>query len=133
MENTVKTTTTSNTTSANATTPVKVLWFSRHTMTEDQYQALETKLGLIEVTQLDKTINTGYDIADEIGASDVVALVAPIHIQQQVLKIAGDKPVIMALSERVLIPDPDGGESKAEFVFRKWERLIKIDVVKEDF
>lgn len=48
---------------------------------------------------------------------DVIALVAPIHIQEQVLKIAGDKPVIMALSRHQLVFDEDGGKSKAISIF----------------
>lgn len=108
----------------------KVLWFSRHTMTADQQSALGT---VREIVQCDGTISSAWELADEIKDCDIIAIVAPINLQAQFLKIAGDKPVIMALSERVITPDPEGGESKVEFVFQKWERLIKIEVEKEDF
>ena len=39
----------------------------------------------------------------------------------------------MAVNDRVLIKQADGTEDKAEFRFVKWERLIRIDIVKEDF
>lgn len=108
----------------------KVLWFSRHTMTAEQLEAL----GIVrEIVQCDGTISSAWELADEIKDCDIIAIVAPINLQAQFLKIAGDKPVIMALSERVITPDPEGGESKVEFVFQKWERLIKIEVEKEDF
>lgn len=43
----------------------KVLWFSRHTMTEEQKQALIDKLGEIEITQINKTIASAYDIREK--------------------------------------------------------------------
>lgn len=77
---------------------------------------------------MNKTIASPYDIREEIERSDVVAIVAPIHIQEQVLRLAGDKPVIMALSERVIV---DG--DKVMFKFVKWERLVEVRVIKENF
>lgn len=38
----------------------------------------------------------------------------------------------MAVSERVLIPQKEG-EDKVEFHFVKWERLLEIKIVKEDY
>lgn len=35
---------------------IKILWFSRHAMTPQQIDALEYRLGKIEVTQLDGTM-----------------------------------------------------------------------------
>lgn len=107
----------------------KVLWFSRHEMTEDQRAAL----GDCEIVQVDKTISSAYELQAEIEECDVIAIVAPINLQQQFLKLAGGKPVIMAVNDRVLVPQEDGTESKVEFHFVKWERLVKIDVVKEDY
>lgn len=40
---------------------------------------------------------------------------------------------LKAVNDRVLIKQADGTEDKAEFRFVKWERLIRIDIVKEDF
>lgn len=108
--------------------PKKVLWFSRHKMTEDQLQAL----GNVEIIQIDKSIQTAYELQEEINQCDIIAIVAPINLQAQFLKLAGDKPVILALNNRVLVPK-DNGESEVQFNFVKWERLIKIEVLKEDF
>lgn len=107
----------------------KVLWFSRHEMTVEQKAAL----GNVEIVQINRTINSAFELQAEIAAADIVAIVAPINLQQQFLKLAGEKPVIMALSERILVPSEDGGEDKVDFHFVKWERLRKIEVVKEDF
>lgn len=77
----------------------KVLWFSRHEMTQEQKSAL----GESEIVQIDKQISSAYEIADEINNCDIIAIVAPINLQQQFLKIAGDKPVIYAVNDRVFV------------------------------
>ena len=82
---------------------------------------------------INKKISSAYELKDEVEKSDIIAIVAPINIQQQFLQIAGNKPVIMAVNDRVLVPQEDGTEDKVEFRFIKWERLIKIDIIKEDF
>ena len=83
------------------------------------------------ITQVSETINSVSEI-DDIGGYDVYAIVAPISLQQQFLRVAGDKPVIMAKSERLITKTAEG-EDKISFVFNKWERLKKIEVVIEDF
>lgn len=106
----------------------KVLWFSRHDMTPDQRAAL----GDSEITQIDKTIKHASELADEISQCDVLAVVAPVELQKEFLEQAGDKPVITAVNDRILVPTKNG-ESKVQFSFVKWEQVKKIDIVKEDF
>ena len=107
----------------------KVLWFSRHEMTPEQRAAL----GDVEIIQVNKTVQSAYELQDEINECDIIAIVEPINLQQQFIKLANGKPVIMTVNDRVLIKQADGREDKAEFRFVKWERLIRIDIVKEDF
>ena len=107
----------------------KVLWFSRHEMTLEQ----RAVLGDVEIIQINKTVQSAYELRDEINECDIIAIVAPINLQQQFIKLANDKPVIMAVNDRVLIKQADSTEDKAEFRFVKWEQLIRIDIVKEDF
>ena len=106
----------------------KVLWFSRHEMTESQRAAL----GDCEIIQVNKTIKAAKELESEIATCDIIAIVAPLDLASQFIKLAGDKPVIAAVNDRVFVKQPNG-EYKAEFRFVKWERLIKIDVVKKDF
>ena len=120
---------------------IKVLWFSRHTMTREQETALfvgiakhlksDLRATTVIITQISETINNVSEIED-IVEYDIYAIVAPIALQQQFLKIAGDKPVIMAKSERLITKTAEG-EDKISFVFNKWERIKKIEVVIEDF
>lgn len=111
----------------------KVLWFSRHQMTKEQLEALTNKLGDIEINQVDRTINSAYELKDDIEGADVVAVVAPINLQAQFLKLAAGKPVIVAQTKRELIADENGGESKVNFVFDGWKQLEKIEVIMSDF
>ena len=83
------------------------------------------------ISQISETINNVSEIED-IVEYDVYAIVAPIALQQQFLKIAGSRPVIMAKSDRIIAKTPEG-EDKISFVFNKWERIKKIEVVIEDF
>lgn len=111
----------------------KVLWFSRHDMTDDQLAALVSKLGEVEVVKVDKTIQTAFELSAEVEECDVIAIVAPINLQAQFLKLAKDKPVIIAQTKRELVKADDGSESKAIFIFDGWKQLKKIEVVMEDF
>ena len=63
---------------------VKVLWFSRHEMTTDQKKAL----GACEINQINRTIGSAYELKEEIEQSDIVAIVAPIGLQQQFLSLS---------------------------------------------
>lgn len=111
----------------------KVLWFSRHDMTEDQLGALVAKLGEVEVNHVDRTIQTAFELSEEVEKADVIAIVAPINLQAQFLKLANGKPVVIAQSKRELVRNADGSESKVNFIFDGWKQLKKIEVVMEDF
>ena len=106
----------------------KVLWFSRHIMQVAQMQALMDKLGDVDITQLSKSIQSAQDIAQEIEAHDVIAVVAPPQLLAGVLRLAGDKPVITAKMGRTVLDD-----GSVEMQFIKWERVLRIIVEKEDF
>ena len=116
----------------------RILWFSRHEMTEAQREALDFLTGMgysggIEITQINKTISSAYEIADEIEKFDILAVVAPPALQQQFIKVAEGRPVITALNDRVLVPAEDGTEQKVGFHFVKWEWVGGIEVHKKDF
>lgn len=122
----------------------KVLWFSRHEMSVEQRAALESKLGEIEILQINGTApNVHVSFEAEINGAektmvkplkewvtevDVVAIVAAIALQQQFLSVAGDKPVIMTENAREFV---DG--DKVVFRFVRWFRIVKIEVITEDF
>lgn len=108
----------------------KVLWFSRHQMSDAQLASLVKKFGGVDIHQVSKTIQSARELSDEIAECDVLAIVAPIGLQAEFLRLAGEKPVITAVSERVITKAEDGTEDKVEFVFKCWEQLLKVEVSK---
>lgn len=109
-----------------------VLWFSRHDMTEEQIDALVDIYGPIQIHQINKTVKSANELENEIKNSDVVAVVAPIELQAEFLKVADGIPVISCRNKRILIQNQEGTETKVEFAFNGWYEIEKIDIVTRD-
>ena len=105
----------------------KVLWVSRHTMTESQFADLQAIYGEVELVRVDKTISTANELKDDIDNADVIAVVLPIGLLSDVKRLAGTKPVIRAISRRERGPEIDG-ETQYVFVHEYWEQIDKIVV-----
>jgi len=111
----------------------KVLWFSRHDMSDAQLADLKRIFGEVEISKCDKTVSNVAEIKDEIAGADILAIVAPINLQEQFLKVSNGKPVISSRNKRILTPAVDGvSESKVHFEFDGWFKIVKIEVVTED-
>lgn len=106
----------------------KVLWFSRHELSQEQMSDLVRIYGPVELTQVNKTVKSAHELSDEIASHDVIAIVAPLPIQQQFLKVAGEKPVIFCKNDRIFDPND---ESKVDFSHAGWFQLRRIEVVFE--
>jgi len=107
----------------------KLLWFSRHPLNEDQLNDLQRIFGELAINQVNKTVNNAYEIEEEITEADIIGIVAPIHLQEQFLKLAGEKPVISCRNKRIIDPTDN---TKVNFVFDGWYRIVKIEVITED-
>lgn len=123
---------------------IKVFWFSRHDLDENQLASLERRFGEVVVTKVNGTapnvhvpfeaeVNNGVKgpvaaLKDFIQDFDVVAIVAPIDLQRQFLSVAGDRPVIITKNDRIF----DAGE-KVTFKFVRWEQIHSIEVVTSTF
>lgn len=106
----------------------KILWFSRHELNQEQFKDLQRIYGEnISVTQINKTISSAFELADEVKSHDVIAIVAPINLQAQFLKLAGKKPVISCRNKRILL-----GEDKVAFKFDGWYQIQKIEIITVD-
>ncbi len=102
----------------------KLLWFSRHELSEDSLADLESHYGcLFEVTMVNKTIKSGAELGPEIRKADVVAVVAPLPLQAEILRIAGSKPVLVCKNHRVVKED-----GSVEFHHAGWTQLVSIQV-----
>ncbi len=123
----------------------KVMWFSRHTMSDDQKRALGDGIQITQVKCENLTSvwnyvnldingqNTTIRMADFVKDFDIIAIVAPIQLQKQFLDVSNGTPVIFAENIRTLIKEENGGEDKVVFNFGGWKQIKRIDVVVEDF
>ena len=124
---------------------MKVLWFSRHDMTDAQ-KALFVNDEITKVNGSFENVHVPFkgfvnNSEEEVSFEafkvlakdyDIIAIVLPIHLEQQVLGIAESRPVIKAMTKRELLK-VEGEEDKVVFNFAGWKRLVKIEVILEDF
>jgi len=112
----------------------KLLWISRHSMTEEQLLDLKRIYGYqLDIIQCDKTIKAAGDIADYIKEADVIAAVLPFELLCSIFNLASGKPVIVSESLRV----PSGrytidafGNQENEYVYkhRCWKELVQANI-----
>ena len=111
-----------------STTPVKILWFSRHVMTIEQHKDLERIYGAVNVTRVDMSIKHVDEIDSIIEDNDILAVVAPPELLHEFVNYPGRRPVIVAKSERILVPSSNGAESKIEFKFMGWDLMEEYTI-----
>lgn len=118
---------------------MKILWLSRHNMTEGQITDLKRIYGEdIEIKHYTNTVNSWQDVVDYGSDCDVLAVVLPPAILADLVNPRNNtKPVIRAIANRVetgnTIVNPATGKEEKEFKFvhAGWERIVKIEVVTE--
>lgn len=112
----------------------RVLWISRHEMTGAQIADLERALGgPVELLPWRDTVEDAAELAPAIAAADAVAAVLPPELLAGVLALAGEKPVLQAVSGReatgrvLTLPD---GRREPEFAFahRGWRRVLRLEL-----
>lgn len=112
----------------------KVLWISRHEMTTVQLSDLERIMsGKVELLCWKENVRNVTELIPLIEQADVIAAVLPLQMQANLLQVAKGKPVLQAVAERVLSDTErtleDGRkEREVQFVHKRWEQLIRIDV-----
>ena len=107
----------------------KVLWISRHEMTQEQRSDLDRITGGAELLLWKETVT---DIAKLLPLLQQAAVLPP-ELLAELIALAGDKPVLRAVSERKAtgrfrtLPD---GRREQEFVYVHggWEQLLRMDV-----
>lgn len=118
---------------------MKVLWLSRHTMTDEQISDLKRIYGDdVELKSSDMTVNSWRDVVTAGEDCEVLAVVLPPAILADLTNPRNNsKPVIRAKANRVAtgktITNPATGKEEAEYCFQHagWERVLKIEVVTE--
>lgn len=98
----------------------KVLWISRHEMTQEQRSDLDRITGGAELLLWKETVTDIAKLLPLLQQADAVAAVLPPELLAELLALAGDKPVLRAVSERKAtgrfrtLPD---GRREQEFVY----------------
>jgi hypothetical protein len=109
----------------------RVLWISRHFLTRDQLVDLERFCGgKVTLTFWQENVEELADLADAIEEAQVIAAVLPIHLLAQLVEIAGEKPVLISMAKRVVIPVA-GGEAMTHFTHSGWQRIKKLELALE--
>lgn len=129
---------TMNNTMNNDATVTKVLWFSRHNMTDDQINDLHRIYGEIEVTHISTSASSFKDVLEAGEDCEVLAVVLPPAMLADLTNpLNNKKPVIRAIANRVptgnRIINPATGreEDEYKFVHDGWELVKKVEVVTE--
>lgn len=112
----------------------RVLWVSRHSMTEDQRQDLERIMGgPVELDTWSDTVQDVEELRPQLREADAVAAVLPTEKLADLLMIAGKRPVLQAESARVPTGRwtiQPGGAVEREFAFihQGWKQILEVRI-----
>ena len=112
----------------------KVLWVSRHCMTGEQRADLERIMGgPVELLPWRETLRDAAELAPALDRADAAAVVLPPELLCQLLPLAGEKPVLQAVSARRAtgrtVTTPDGREEQEfAFVHQGWRQILRLEL-----
>ena len=112
----------------------KVLFLSRHSMSDEQLQDLKRIYGEdVTVKTVSEIVSHYTDVMAYGEGCDVFAVVLPPAILADLVNPRNNnKPVIRSVMNRVKTGNQTStGEDEYRFVFDHWERVVKIEVVTE--
>ena len=115
----------------------RILWLSRHKMSDVQLKDLERIYGEVEVKQVDKTVSNVNEIVVAGNDCDILAVVLPPNLLAELVNPRiNTKEVIRSIFDRVpageyINPDTGNVETRYSFIHKSWEKIIKIEVVTE--
>lgn len=102
----------------------KVLWLSRHKMTEDQFNGLQkiTEDDDLVISHCNTTVTCAQQVADLGKDCDVLAVVLPIQMISDLYGLVGkEKTICSAKTKRVFTSTSKEEGQKARFVFAGWD------------
>lgn len=103
------------------------MWISRHKLTRQQEESLEKFCGgPFEAILWQENVEQLQLLRPAIDRADVIAAVLPVHLLAAVLEMAGEKPVLIEIAKRTLVPG--GEESAVVFSHGGWHRVARLDV-----
>lgn len=106
----------------------KILWISRHILTDGQRAGLVRLCGgPFELIWWKDNVEDMAALAPAVAAADVIAAVLPIHLLERLVSMADGKPILIDLARRTLIPG-DGPEDAALFAHGGWQRIRRLEL-----
>lgn len=111
-----------------------VLWVSRHEMTESQLRDLTRVMGdAVRLLSYTATVKDIAVLAPLLEQADAAAVVLPVELLAGLMRLAGDKPVLQAVSGRrftgrtVTLPN---GKTEPETAFEHlyWQQIVKLEL-----
>ena len=117
---------------------MRLLWVSRHTMTQAQEADLKRIYGDVEVKQFADNVEPAKQVVELGSDCDVLAVVLPpAFLADLTNPRVNQKPVIRAIANRVAtgrtVTNPATGVEEPEMKFEHagWECVIKVEIVTE--
>lgn len=82
----------------------------------------------IRLCQLENTIRDISELREPVQQADIIAAVLPLGRMAELLRLAGDKPVLQSVSARIPLEGAgDNGERRFGFVHVRWQRLVRLE------
>ncbi len=107
----------------------RILWISRHTMTDAQFSDLECIMGdRVELDQWTDTLTCVDELKHRLSMVDGVTCVLPMVMIGNLLPLLEGKPVMQAVSGRVATGEMCSGERQFLYVHRYWEQILKVEI-----
>lgn len=115
----------------------KVLWVSRHMLSEEQLKDLQRIYGDVEIKQFADNVQSAKQLVEVGEDCDIFAVVLPPALLADLInpRINNQKPVIRSVMERVptgtMIVNPGTGKEEMEMTmhFVAWEQVDEFRIV----
>lgn len=116
----------------------KILWISRHYLTEEQLNGLEVIFGKFEIIHFSETVEDIAQLSDYVKDADVIAAVLPVKLLSELVNMADGKPVIQSISGRYKTEnkvDQGNGVLVYDYKFKHmyWQRISAIKLETFDY
>lgn len=109
----------------------KILWISRHVLSDDQRAGLERLCGgSFELIWWKETVEDLADLMPAAEAADVIAAVLPIQLLAGLVERFPGKPILIDLARRTLVPT-GGPEAETRFAHGGWQRIRRLELLLE--
>ena len=106
----------------------KILWISRHILSDAQWAGLERLCGeTFELIWWKENVEDLAVLAPAVAAADVIAAVLPVHLLARLVAMADGKPVLIDLARRTLV-SCDGPEDATLFAHGGWQRIRRLEL-----